>query len=162
MLRVIHLCAAGVYNMGADTNLTPEQIERIKHLQRMTPAEYDAICKRCGVCCLHKLEGPLGVTYYMKSCCEHLNPQTRQCAVYANRLSLQSGRCCKVTPQLAAEAKLVPTSCGYVEYIYGPSPYPAKVDFAHVVPMSDEKWDIDLIMGTFVRNIIQQSLMWSK
>ena len=148
--------------MDMNNRLTPEQAQRVAQLRRMTPAEYDAICKRCGICCLHKVEVTYGKIFYLNQCCQHLNPETRQCDIYANRLQARPGRCDKVTPEIAIAAEVVPQSCGYVEYIYGPSPVVINPDFSGIKPVSDARFERGLALGLGGRNIIAESVNWGR
>ena len=140
--------------------LTDEQRQRLQQLRRMTPAEWDAICKRCGVCCLIKIEGPAGRTLYLRRSCEHLNPQTRQCQIYDTRIESCCGDCLRVTPALMLRGGLLPDSCGYMEYVFGPAKHPAKVDFSTVCPISDRELDV-MKYSDLRRYAITESVKWN-
>lgn len=150
--------------------LTPTQYRRVKELRRMTPTEYDAICKRCGTCCLIKLRvqfsdewGPLGTrkndTAYLGRCCEHLDIKSRECRMYGCRLARDT--CCKVTINTILNDELLPASCGYVEYVFGPAQFPAKPDWSNITPISDVAVD-NMTTAQAEREIIPESILWAR
>jgi len=148
--------------------LTPVQQERANRLARMTPAEWDAICKRCGICCLEKLavafddeseKSPDDMdTIYLKRCCNYFNTKTKRCEIYPKRLDAPN--CNKVDMNVILEGKLLPASCGYVEYIFGPAPFPANVDFNKVRPIDDDKV-VHMTVAEVEKEIIAGSLLWN-
>lgn len=149
--------------------LTNEQQRRAAQLRRMTPREWDAICKRCGVCCLEKISVYLAdessatvtdiKTAYLKRCCDKFDTKAHCCTVYQTRLG-QSG-CEKVTMDVILEGKLLPASCGYVEYIFGPALYPADVDFRNIRPITDDEFQ-EMSDTEIQQSIIPESLLWNE
>ncbi len=148
--------------------LTFAQQERVKELARLTPAEWDAICKRCGICCLRKVAicfekdvakyiGYNG-TLYLKLCCDHFNTKTKCCNIYQTRL--QASNCCKVDMDVILAGELLPASCGYVEYIFGPAPFPANVDFNMVRPIDNAKM-ARITSADAEKEIILKSFLWN-
>lgn len=149
--------------------LTPEQQRRADTLARMTSCEWDAICKRCGICCLKKIgicniDENTGMVYdsttlYLKSCCDKFDTKTCRCSVYKTRLN--EPNCEKVNMDIVLAGDLLPASCGYVEYIFGPAPFPARVDFKQVRPISDD--DVAKMSDVELRqNMIFESVLWGR
>lgn len=137
--------------------LTAEQQARADKLARISPAEWDAICKRCGICCLIKVKINTQ-TLYLRRCCDKFNPKTRECGVYETRLG---NSCCrKVDMDVILAGKLLPASCGYVEYIFGPAPFPARVDFSSVRPISSAQLE-KISSKELLKDVISGSLSWS-
>jgi len=58
------------------------------------------------------------------------------------------------------EGKLLPASCGYVEYIFGPAPFPANIDFEMVWPISDAEM-ASMTFDNVKREIIPVSVLWN-
>lgn len=92
--------------MRLDRALSIGYFER--HMTSTT--EWEALCRRCGRCCYEKLE-LAGVVYYTDIPCEHLDPQTRLCTVYARRDVVRAG-CLRLTPALVRRGYL-PADCPY-------------------------------------------------
>ena len=79
----------------------------------MTPEEWESLCDRCGLCCLHKLEDEdTGDLYFTNVACRLLDPHTCQCIDYSNRAS-QVNDCICVTPDELAAYEWLPESCAY-------------------------------------------------
>lgn len=150
--------------------LTPTQYRRVKELRQMSPAEYDSICKRCGTCCLIKWQiqfsdewGPLGTrkndTAYLRCCCENLDINTHECRVYGGRLGRSN--CRKVTINTILADDLLPASCGYVEYVFGPAQFPAMPDWSEIKPISDTAAD-NMTTAQAERAMIPESVLWAR
>lgn len=82
----------------------------------MTTRGWEAKCRRCGRCCYEKIEFE-GEVYYTNVPCEHLDPETRLCRVYARRHKVRSG-CVPLSPRMLGRGWL-PADCPYVEDIAG-------------------------------------------
>lgn len=119
--------------------LTPQQQQRADELKNMNPQQWDSVCKQCGLCCLIKMDFEMGKPAFFDLCCEKFDCETKKCRVYKNRIADQQGLCEKVTLDLILEDELLPRTCGYVEYIFGPSPKPINVDFSKIKPVSNDK-----------------------
>ncbi len=142
--------------------LTSEQLKRVAELRRMTPKEWEALCKRCGMCCLIKLSsGFKDVTLYTDFCCEHLDCSTKACKIYKKRIEAEKGECQKVNLDIVLKNELLPASCGYVEYIFGPAKYPAKVDFSRVQPIKDKDFD-EMPQSKVLNHILTDSINWQR
>ncbi|MBD5400303.1 hypothetical protein HDR61_00970 [bacterium] len=150
--------------------LTPEQQCRADKLARMTPREWDAICKRCGICCLTKIgvclvDDMSGLiadreTAYLKQCCDKFDPIGHRCTVYQSRVDGRRN-CEKVTMDIILDGELLPASCGYVEYIFGPARHPARVDFNLVRPIADGEFE-KMSQDEIQQDIIPESILWNK
>lgn len=82
-------------------------------LEEMNPAQWEALCDGCGLCCLHKLEDEeTGVVYYTRVACRYLNCNTCECTVYDKRRQW-SPQCVKITPTIARKSPWLPESCAY-------------------------------------------------
>lgn len=149
---------------------TPLQRARINELRKMNRNEWDAICKRCGTCCLIKWHicfsdewGPFGSrdqdTGYMRRCCEHLDTKTRECRMYGARL--KTDNCRQVTINTILDDELLPASCGYVEYVFGPAQIPANPDWTQITPITDNALD-NLPPAVAEREIIPESILWAR
>lgn len=157
-----------MYNRCIKMKLIKEQQKRVDRLSRMTPREWDAVCKRCGICCLSKLLLKCvdvdthkcdDRTVYLHRCCNNFDPKTRKCQIYEKRLSADN--CEKVDIELILAGDLLPASCGYVEYVFGPAAVPASVDFNTVRPIEDEKLEV-MPWDRVQREIIPDSLFWNR
>lgn len=131
--------------------------QRYNYLKNCTPKEWESICKQCGICCLHKYANILGKTRYTSISCEHFDIETKKCSCYNVRLNEDD--CVKVDLDLVKARKLIPASCGYVEFLYGPAPYPAQFDFKTAKP--------EFLCGntdylTLKRNLIPESVNWNR
>ncbi|MBD5388866.1 hypothetical protein HDR63_01260 [bacterium] len=142
-------------------DLTPAQQARVEEMRRMTPREWDALCKGCGICCLTKVDMGGGVTVYLNRCCAHLDTATRRCRIYNTRLTQRRERCKKVDLDVVLAGQLVPASCGYREYIFGPAQFPARVDFTSVRPMRDGDFE-KMSTADVLRHIIAGSNRWNE
>lgn len=139
---------------------TPEQQQRIAELRAMTPTQWESICKGCGVCCLRKVDLGFGPTVYMDLCCPHLNCENQRCDIYDRRLKVRASRCKKVDMDVVLDGTLLPSSCGYREYIFGPSKYQATVDWTKVRPITDKEW-MKFNATRAAQHAIVDSLAWN-
>ena len=104
--------------------------QKKEYLENCPQPEWDAICKRCGICCLVKLSMGGGIVYTTLAC-NHLDLQTKQCTVFKDRLKNQNN-CSKLDVEGVIQGELVPASCGYSEFLFGPAKCPADVNFQDV------------------------------
>ena len=148
------------------TVLTTEQQKRVDALMHMNPQQWDAICKQCGICCLAKMEMPIKdnpvsaddvKTIYLRQCCENFDKKTCKCSIYETRFD--NKYCKKVDINVVLENKLLPASCGYVEYIFGPAEFPARVDFNQVRPVS---YDEETSQEQLIKDVIKESVFWNR
>lgn len=86
---------------------------RRKTLREMTENEWESLCDRCGLCCLHKLEDEdTGDLYFTNVACRLLDLETCQCTNYANRM-LQDTECIKLNSDEIESCPWLPVSCAY-------------------------------------------------
>jgi len=94
---------------------------------KLHPAvEHEALCRRCGRCCVEKIEIN-GVTFSTTRRCEYLDPVTRLCRVYENRFDVNP-RCLDVPRGIRHH--VFPADCPYVSDLPGYRP-------PHPEPISD-------------------------
>ena len=83
-------------------------------LEELNREEWEALCDRCGRCCLVKLEDEdTGELAYTRVHCRLYDPGTCGCGNYALRRMLVPG-CVNLTPETLEDAKeWMPTTCAY-------------------------------------------------
>ena len=83
-------------------------------LERLTPAEWEALCDGCGKCCLNKLEDEeTGEVVFTSVACRLLDGDTCRCAQYDIRLQFVP-ECIVLKPQNMGDiAYFMPASCAY-------------------------------------------------
>ncbi len=86
---------------------------REKTLEEMTPKEWEALCDRCGRCCLEKLkEDSTGITYETSVACRLLDIETGKCGNYENRQRYMND-CIKLTILNIKNIDWLPQTCSY-------------------------------------------------
>lgn len=87
---------------------------RTTPLDAMTREEWEALCDRCGRCCLIKLEDEdTAEIAYTAVHCRLYDPATCACGQYALRRTLVPG-CVTLTPETLPEAaEWMPATCAY-------------------------------------------------
>ncbi len=95
------------------TDLRPKFWET-QPLDEMTKPEWEALCDRCGRCCLLKLEDEdTGEVEFTFVACRLFDPDTCACGQYPLRKQLVPG-CVELTPEnIERIAYWMPTSCTY-------------------------------------------------
>ncbi len=95
------------------SGLRPRYWETVP-LDRMTPAEWEALCDGCGKCCLNKLEDEdTREVAFTRIACRLLDGESCRCANYENRLRYVP-ECVVLTPAtLPAIAYWMPVTCAY-------------------------------------------------
>lgn len=95
------------------TGLAPRFWER-KPLDRMSEAEWEALCDGCGKCCLNKLEDEdSGQVALTRIACRLLDDGTCRCAHYENRHQFVPD-CIVLRPDnLDSHAYWMPATCAY-------------------------------------------------
>ena len=82
-------------------------------LAELHPAEWEALCDGCGLCCLVKLEDEESQEVaYTKVSCKLLDCQTASCRDYPNRKQ-HVPDCIQLTPELLDTIHWLPPSCAY-------------------------------------------------
>jgi uncharacterized protein len=84
-----------------------------KALDELTLDEWEALCDRCGKCCLHKIEDEdSGQVYFTDVACRLLNLGTCQCLDYEHRTQ-EVPDCLSLTPDKVSVLYWLPESCAY-------------------------------------------------
>lgn len=81
----------------------------------MNKRKWEAICKRCGLCCHEKLLYDDKILYFVNCPCEYLDKKKRICSVYENRFKVCK-ECRKVNLFRAMFASYLPSCCAYVKW----------------------------------------------
>lgn len=83
-------------------------------LEDLDREEWEALCDRCGKCCLNKLEyEDTGEVVFTRVACKLLNTETGQCKSYPNRHDFVPG-CVVLSPKTIAEVGYwLPKTCAY-------------------------------------------------
>ena len=83
---------------------------KVKSMLDFTKEEWEAVCMKCGKCCLMK-EVRDDVVYFSNRACDGLNLKTSQCTRYKQRLSSE---CKKVSMKVLQDTpELLPETCAY-------------------------------------------------
>lgn len=86
-----------------------------KLAQTYTPETWEKICRRCGKCCLIKLEDEeSGEVYYTNVVCRYFDEEKMCCTVYDKRCELVP-TCLKLTPENVDKLQWMPKTCAYRE-----------------------------------------------
>ncbi|MDP2737545.1 MAG: YcgN family cysteine cluster protein [Pseudorhodobacter sp.] len=95
-------------------NLRPRFWETIP-LDRMTPAEWEALCDGCGKCCLNKIEfEDDGEVAFTRIACRLLDGDTCRCTHYQTRRQFVP-ECIQISPaSLPNIAYWLPRTCAYL------------------------------------------------
>jgi uncharacterized cysteine cluster protein YcgN (CxxCxxCC family) len=93
--------------------LRPRYWERVP-MERMTEAEWEALCDGCGKCCLNKLEDPdTAEIAFTRVACRLLDDSTCRCSQYEIRRQFVP-ECVVLTPKTISKvAYWLPTTCAY-------------------------------------------------
>lgn len=84
-----------------------------KSLDALTSEEWEALCDRCGKCCLHKVEDEdSGKVYFTDVACRLLNLETCQCMDYGHRAQ-EVPDCLFLTADRVSALYWLPESCAY-------------------------------------------------
>ena len=103
-------------------------------MQSYTKEAWEAICRRCGKCCLIKLgDEDTGDVYYTNVVCRYFDEEKMSCAVYDKRCELVP-TCLKLTPNNVDKLSWMPKTCAYRE-IFEKNPSPVNTTIkGRVVP----------------------------
>ena len=84
-----------------------------KKLSEMTQTEWEALCDRCGKCCLEKiLFQESGELAFTNVACQLLDRRTCRCLHYENRTHYVK-ECKKISPENLKECYWLPKTCAY-------------------------------------------------
>ena len=121
-----------------------------RSLNALSPDEWEALCDRCGQCCLLRLENEAtGDRYVTSLSCEEYDCQTGGCRHYEERQE-RVPDCVRVTPENIASLTWLPDTCAY-RRIYNGLPLPEW----HPLVCGDSRpiRDSDLFAGRFARSM---------
>jgi uncharacterized cysteine cluster protein YcgN (CxxCxxCC family) len=94
--------------------------------EEMTEEEWERLCDRCGLCCLHKIEdSDTHEVYYTYVACRLLDIESCTCLSYTNRFDLIPN-CLKIERREFARIHLLPKTCAYRKVSQG-----EKLDWWH-------------------------------
>lgn len=84
-----------------------------KKLEEMTEEEWEAVCNRCGKCCLLKLQDEeTDEIYYTDIVCQYFDSTSCDCTCYEQRCKLVP-ECLKLTKDNVDKISWMPKSCAY-------------------------------------------------
>lgn len=88
--------------------------QRVKNRIARRREQWEALCKKCGLCCFEKDVSLFKATIRLSLPCEYLQPKTGLCRIYEKRFEL-CHYCGRVTIWHALFSPCLPEACGYVE-----------------------------------------------
>jgi uncharacterized cysteine cluster protein YcgN (CxxCxxCC family) len=93
--------------------LQHEPFWETRPLSALDRDQWEALCDRCGRCCLEKLtNGRNGKVYYTSIACPLLDPASCQCRDYRFR-HRQVPNCIRLTPRNLGLCRWLPRTCAY-------------------------------------------------
>lgn len=96
-----------------EANRSTEPFWEVLSLSAMNRDQWEALCDRCGRCCLEKMtNGRNGKVYYTSVACPLLDPTSCQCRDYHHRHG-QVPNCVRLTPRNLAACRWLPRTCAY-------------------------------------------------
>ncbi len=82
-------------------------------LEAMSAEQWEALCARCGRCCLVKLEDEeTGALDQTDVCCDRLDAATGRCTCYADRFEVDP-ECIALDPETVSTVDWLPPTCAY-------------------------------------------------
>ena len=91
----------------------PVPFWQAKTLEAMTPAEWESLCDRCGLCCLVKLEDEdTGEIFGTDIACRLFDAGACGCSCYPTRRR-KVRDCVKLTPRSVRSIPWLPATCAY-------------------------------------------------
>ncbi|MBN2645344.1 MAG: hypothetical protein JXR59_07720 [Desulfuromonadaceae bacterium] len=96
----------------------------------LTTEQWEALCKRCGLCCFEKIRLPNGRVLTTPIPCRFLDLHSRSCRVYSKRFEVGEN-CQKLTPELVASVDWLPEECAYVQHLKQQQALPSDSHASH-------------------------------
>ena len=91
-------------------------------MKKYSKEEWESICRRCGKCCLIKLEDEdTGEVYYTNVICRYFDEEKMCCSVYDKRCELVP-TCLKLSPDNVDKLSWMPKTCAYRELFENKQP----------------------------------------
>jgi uncharacterized cysteine cluster protein YcgN (CxxCxxCC family) len=84
----------------------------ILQIARRPDRHWDALCRRCGLCCYERDRVAGGIVVHLDRACPRLDKASGSCTVYDRRFRSHA-RCSKVTLLHALFGLRMPLTCGY-------------------------------------------------
>ena len=82
-------------------------------LELLNRSQWEALCDRCGKCCLHRFEDPeTHEILFTNVCCRYLDTASGNCLDYPNR-ARNVPDCVTLTPEMLQEPHWLPQTCAY-------------------------------------------------
>jgi uncharacterized cysteine cluster protein YcgN (CxxCxxCC family) len=96
-----------------DSDLEDPPYWRVKTLEEMSPAEWEALCDGCARCCLVKLaDDETDEVHLTRLACRMLDHGSCRCSDYPNRHA-QMPDCVAIDPEKVRTLDWLPPTCGY-------------------------------------------------
>lgn len=84
-----------------------------KKLHEFSAKEWEDLCDRCGLCCMHKLEDvDTGRIYRTSIACDLLDKESCSCLHYRKRFNFVPD-CVRVTQEIVQHVNWLPETCAY-------------------------------------------------
>ena len=84
-------------------------------MKKYSQNEWENICRRCGKCCLMKLEDEdTGEIYYTDIVCRYFDEENMSCSIYEKRTEIVPA-CLRLTPENVDKLSWMPKTCAYRE-----------------------------------------------
>jgi uncharacterized cysteine cluster protein YcgN (CxxCxxCC family) len=97
----------------SEPNLLPKPFWETLSLTALTALQWEALCDRCGRCCLEKLTNRRnGKVYYTSVACPLLDATSCHCRDYRQRRRIVPS-CVRLTPHNLASCRWLPRTCAY-------------------------------------------------
>jgi len=86
---------------------------KYKTLEEMFSEEWEALCCKCGVCCLYKMRDMVNNKLkWTNIACHYLDLKTLECQVYNKRKEMMPS-CIELTPENVKDFEYLPEECIY-------------------------------------------------
>ena len=91
-------------------NIKSKPFWKTKTLEEMNRFEWESLCDRCGICCLHRLKnGTTGKIYFTSVACRFLDIEQCVCTIYNDAVR----NCLKINPKNIRKFRWLPKTCAY-------------------------------------------------
>ena len=105
--------------LGISMEQNQSQFWKTKSLKEMTRGEWESLCDRCGLCCLHSVQdGKTGKIKLLAVACQYLDTSACRCLIYEDRSKIEPD-CKNLSPETFRSIKKLPYSCAYRSLVEG-------------------------------------------